>query len=159
MSSSSSPPVASSEQETRLPLKSSIGSNLARIAPFTSEVVARRRATKAELAGSTKEAAKGTTLGVNSSSEDEEAADHRGNYKLERSTSKVTRAQLDVLRVRFHIAAIITIRVPAQGEMPFNVMADKNEISFPVITFECGFRFLLALYVRQFLSELHLHPL
>lgn len=51
------------------------------------------------------------------------------------------------------------MRASTRGELLANVREDKDEISVPVMAFECGVRLLLAPFVRSFLGELPVHPL
>lgn len=85
-----------------------------------------------------------------------EATINRSDYDLDLSVSKVTQVQLDTFCARFSIPPAITMRVLARGELPSNTQEDENEISFPVIAFECGVKPPLAFFMRQFLSELPL---
>lgn len=47
----------------------------------------------------------------------------------------------------------------AHGELLHNAVEDKDEILFPMVALECKVKLPFTPFVRQFLSELPLHPL
>lgn len=51
------------------------------------------------------------------------------------------------------------MRVRTQDELPANVWEGEDEILFPITALKYGVRLPLALFVRQFLSDLPLHLL
>lgn len=139
------------EEGLKLPSKPSTGSNLAKVAPFTPTTVVRMCtiATKA---------IKGAAQKESSATGSEEAATYKSSCNLDYNMSRVTQAQLDVLRALFDVPTGITMKAPASDELLSNACEDGNEILFLIITFNCGVRLSLALFLRQFLSELPLHP-
>lgn len=68
-------------------------------------------------------------------------------------------AQLDDLRVRFHVPLVISIRAPRKGELPRHARDELDEIVFPMVALECRVRLPLAPFVRKVLNEFPLHLL
>lgn len=90
LSSPSSNPMIPPELGVGLSLKSSVTGDLARIAPLTLEVVARRRTIEARTIGAIKGTVVESAQRVSSSTEGEGAAIYRISYDLELIVSKVT---------------------------------------------------------------------
>lgn len=146
-------------KDSRPPSKSSSRGSLVKIAPLTSEAVARMRAVGAKTANVTKVLAERTVQEKSSSTKGVRVATDEVSRNLEHHASEVTQAQLDGLRVLLYIPATISIRAPSFGELFHNTLDDKNEIPFSMVAFECGVKLPLAPLLRQFLSKMPFHPL
>lgn len=131
--------------------ETSTGGCLAKIAPFTSEVVARMHVIEA--------LAKRAAQKRSSSTEGARVTANDGSHDWERCAFKVTQAQLDDLRALLCILAGISMRVLAYDKLFHNTKEDMNEIFFPVAAFKCGVRLPLAPLLGQCLSEMPFHPL
>lgn len=110
-SSSSSRLRNLSKEGLKLPLEPFTRSNLVRVAPLTSTVVVRVRATEAKVI-------ERATQEESSTTGSEEAMTHKNGYDLDHYVSTVTQTQLEALRVCFNIPLAIIIRAHAQGELP-----------------------------------------
>lgn len=124
---------------------------LEKIAPFTSEAVAKMLVTKVPTERSAQERS--------SSTEGARIAVSDGNRDLESRVSNVTQAQLDNLHALLHIPVEILMWAPAYSELFHNSRDDMNKVPFLVFAFECGVRLPLTPLLKQFLSEMPLHPL
>lgn len=82
-----------------------------------------------------------------------------GSCDLECRISNINQAQLDSLCVLLHIPTEILMRVLAHDELFHNARDDVNEIPFLMAPFKCGVRLSFIPLLRQFLSEMPLHPL
>lgn len=151
-SSSSSLPRSPPKGGSRPPPKPPTGSNLTKIAPFTSEAIARMRATKVEVA-------EGATQGKGSAMGSKETAICKYACNLDYYKSKVSQTQMDVLRTHFNVSVAIMMKACTSSKLLSGAKENGNKISFLVAAFECGVRLLLVPFMRQFLSELPLHPL
>lgn len=70
----------------------------------------------------------------------------------------MTHEQLDPLCACYNISTTITMRAPTPDELLSNTWEDRDEILVPIVAFTCRIKVPLPTFVRQFFSELPLHP-